>query len=213
VIDTFWILVDSDGNGEIDIDEYTELSLNLQQSMWETEQAKKKGRRKNAEKFNEEEGIANAKREWQLDSQGFEFLDYNRFQLCFFQIADAWSTGGGVSSYVKVLNTLLAQTSKIVHHGAHKGTRVWKWAHGDDASTEDKDPKPAAKVSVSEIEGAALSRRVLLLSSAACPPRFSWGSTKYLLLILLLLLPPPPLRSRRSCRRRARRARSASPGR
>ena len=135
IIDVFWKLVDVDGNGEIDLDEYIELSLNLQQSMWETEQAKNKGKKKKKgekNEFNQVEGRETAIKEWQMDSQGFEFLDYSRFQLCFFQIADAWANTCDVKNYTKVLSDLLNRTSTVILKGRNKGTRRWKWAHGDD---------------------------------------------------------------------------------
>jgi len=74
IIDDFWVLVDVDGNGEVDFEEYTDLSLNLQRNMLEYDN--KKNKRK--DKFNEEAGLLVAKKEWQMDCQGMDYLDYHR---------------------------------------------------------------------------------------------------------------------------------------
>ena len=119
VIDQFWVLVDADGNGEIDIDEYTELSLHLQQAMFEKDAKLRKKRF-----FNEKEALENARKEWQMDCQGYEFLNYTRFQLCFFQIADAWAKSHtDVESYISVLTNLLKKTSFL----SNDGVRKWRW--------------------------------------------------------------------------------------
>ena len=80
LIDVFWTLVDGDGNGQVHINEYTELSLNLQRAMWKTEREKdgkkKKGEERSEGDFDEGRGVENAHKEWQTDSQGFDFLDY-----------------------------------------------------------------------------------------------------------------------------------------
>ena len=134
-IDEFWKLVDVDGNGEIDLNEYIELSLHLQQNMLMHENKKSK---KNV-KFNEAEGIATAKKEWQMDSQGMQHLDYHRFQLCFFQIADAWSKSSTAAAYTKVLSDLLTITT-VFDKGS--GTRKWKWDRaGEDMSATREEPK------------------------------------------------------------------------
>jgi len=153
VIDDFWVLVDSDGNGEIDFEEYTELSLNLQQAIAEKEEvdgnvgvttsSKKK-------KFNQAKAIENARKEWQMDSQGYEFLNYTRFQLCFFQIADAWAKSHtDIESYIQVLTNLLNKTSYICDLGPDKGKRKWRWERETEEKVEvDKVevPKTVSKV-------------------------------------------------------------------
>ena len=70
IIDEFWSLVDVDGNGEIDENEYIDLSLHLQQSMADYEAAEKKGRRGSGQPqgesdayFDEQEAYQVAKKE------------------------------------------------------------------------------------------------------------------------------------------------------
>ena len=103
--------------------QYIELSLNLQKNMLEYDN--KKNKRK--DKFNEEEGIITAKKEWQMDSQGMDHLDYHRFQLCFFQIADAWSKTTTAAAYIKVLTDLMNRTS---YKDKETGKRKWKVRSG-----------------------------------------------------------------------------------
>ena len=126
LINDFWRLVDVDGNGQIDPDEYVELSLQLQEAMTG----------KGKTKFDQANAIAIAKKEWQVDSQGFDYLNYHRFQLCFFQIADSWAKAPTVNNYAKVLGDLINKTSFIPKSG---GPRKWKWnrnAGEEDGSVE-----------------------------------------------------------------------------
>ena len=77
-----------------------------------------------------------------MDSQGLDYIDYHRFQLCFFQIADAWAKDHEATSYVEVLTDLLSRASVI---NKDKTKRVWKWERGDEESTvkaPDKPPTP-----------------------------------------------------------------------
>jgi hypothetical protein len=57
-LDDFWNLVDSDGSGYVDLDEYLHLHLNLQRAVYKDE-------------FDEAEATAVARREWEFDCQGY----------------------------------------------------------------------------------------------------------------------------------------------
>ena len=81
-----------------------------------------------------------AKKEWQMDCQGMDHLDYHRFQLCFFQIADAWSKTTTASAYIKVLTDLMNRTS---FKDRETGKRKWKVRRGAwrrRACTNETDP-------------------------------------------------------------------------
>ncbi|GMH70996.1 hypothetical protein TL16_g10400 [Triparma laevis f. inornata] len=144
VIDDFWRLVDVDGNGEIDEEEYQDLSIHLQQAMIDYENEKNKNNKKRMLYFDEHEAMLVAKKEWQVDSQGTDHLDYHRFQLCFFQIADAWSKTDDVKGYMAVLGDLLKHTSIAPKAGTNR--RRWRWERRDsDASSLVKVKEPSPK--------------------------------------------------------------------
>ncbi|GMH74568.1 hypothetical protein TrST_g8777 [Triparma strigata] len=144
IIEDFWRLVDVDGNGEIDEDEYIDLSVHLQQAMIDYENEKNKNKKKQTLYFHEHDAILTAKKEWQVDSQGSDHLDYHRFQLCFFQIADAWSKTDDVKGYCQVLGDLLSHTSIPPKKGGNR--RRWRWERRDsDASSLMKVKEPSPK--------------------------------------------------------------------
>jgi hypothetical protein len=132
-IEAFWLLVDEDKNGKVSLREYVQLSIHLQQAA-------------NPEAFDMTRAKATALREWEFDSQGYSFLDRNRFTLSFFQMADAWASAITSAAYTQFLNALLdATTADDLDDGGGGGgggpSRRWLW----DKYGDEKWSKKAAK--------------------------------------------------------------------
>ena len=131
-IDEFWTLTDEDGSGYLDVDEYVHLWANLKRvvsSDGETANRRTTQRRA-TEAANDRRA---ALKEWEFDAQGANHLDYNRFALSFFQIADAWTDEVSADAYGTFLEWLLSASSVS---DPTRGRRRWKWAARDVLASE-----------------------------------------------------------------------------
>ena len=81
-----WTLTDEDGSGYLDVEEYVHLWANLKRVVSSGGET----RRRAAEAEAADDRRA-ALKEWEFDAQGADHLNYSRFALSFFQIADAWT--------------------------------------------------------------------------------------------------------------------------
>ncbi|KAH8070835.1 serine/threonine kinase [Aureococcus anophagefferens] len=86
-LDAIWVLVDADGSGAVDRDEYLALHSHLYGAMNPQELLNLPPRKR---KKLEAKALRIAEREWQMDSQGVELMDKNKFRLSFFQLVDAF---------------------------------------------------------------------------------------------------------------------------
>ena len=86
-LDAIWVLVDADESGAVDRDEYLALHSHLYSAMNPQELLNLPPRKR---KKLEAKALRIAEREWQMDSQGNETMDKNRFRLSFFQLVDAF---------------------------------------------------------------------------------------------------------------------------
>ncbi|KAH8069809.1 serine/threonine kinase [Aureococcus anophagefferens] len=102
----FWLLVDRDGDGAIDRDEYLDLHVHLYAAMHFG----------GAEPPDLAEARRVAEREWDFDSQGRDGLDHDLFNLSFFQLVDAWraAAGDAAASFADYCSFLLDRVAVVV---------------------------------------------------------------------------------------------------
>jgi len=115
MLGALWDLVDADDSGQVDVDEYVTLSVNLQRAV--------------TDDFDLDEAKKIAKREFEFDAQGHETMDRTLFFWSFFQLADAWRDGPAINSgsYCYFMDFLSDRCTSIeVVEG--KPTLVWKWS-------------------------------------------------------------------------------------
>ena len=86
-LDALWVLVDADGSGAVDRDEYLALHSHLYSAMNPQELLNLPPKKR---KKLEARALRIAEREWQFDAQGLDEMDKNRFRLSFFQLVDAF---------------------------------------------------------------------------------------------------------------------------
>lgn len=119
MLGALWDLVDADDSGEVDLDEYVNLSVNLQQAV--------------TDDFDRAEATKIAKREWEFDAQGRSTMNKTLFFWSFFQLADAWRDGPSISSgsYCYFMDFLSERCTQLeVVDG--KPSLVWKWSSDED---------------------------------------------------------------------------------
>ena len=108
-------LVDADDSGQVDLQEYVTLSVNLQRAV--------------TDDFDLDEATKIARREFEFDAQGHDTMDRTLFFWSFFQLADAWRDGDDINSgsYCYFMDFLSDRCTSIeVVDG--KPTLVWKWS-------------------------------------------------------------------------------------
>ena len=127
-IDAFWTLTDEDGSGYLDVEEYVHLWANLKRVVSSGGET----RRRAAEAEAADDRRA-ALKEWEFDAQGADHLNYSRFALSFFQIADAWTDKVSADAYGTFLEWLLSAATVSDPAG---GRRRWKWAARDALAAE-----------------------------------------------------------------------------
>jgi len=119
MLGALWDLVDADDSGQVDLQEYVTLSVNLQRAV--------------TDDFDLDEATKIAKREFEFDAQGHETMDRTLFFWSFFQLADAWRDGPDINSgsYCYFMDFLSDRCTSIeVVEG--KPTLVWKWSSDPD---------------------------------------------------------------------------------
>lgn len=94
-LNEWWIVTDSDGNGEIDRDEYMELGKALYRVM--------------IADGNEAAAAKSAANDWEEDSKGREVMDSEMFKSAIFELADLWTKTLDPSEYVAFLKQLLVK--------------------------------------------------------------------------------------------------------
>jgi hypothetical protein len=115
MLGALWDLVDADQSGQVDLQEYVTLSVNLQRAV--------------TDDFDLDEATKIARREFEFDAQGCETMDRTLFFWSFFQLADAWRDGDDINSgsYCYFMDFLSDRCTSIeVIEG--KPTLVWKWS-------------------------------------------------------------------------------------
>lgn len=85
-LDALWVLVDADGSGSVDRDEYLALHGHLYQAMHPQELLNLSQRKR---KKAEDKALKIAEREWAFDSGGLSEMNRDRFKLSMFQLIDA----------------------------------------------------------------------------------------------------------------------------
>jgi hypothetical protein len=93
LLDELWLVTDSDGDGQVDRNEYVSMSMKLYRCFVGD------GDRDNAADI--------AQTEWQNDSFGCEFMDKAKFKQAWFQLADTWTATTDPSEYVIFLQGIL----------------------------------------------------------------------------------------------------------
>jgi len=119
MLGALWDLVDADDSGQVDLQEYVTLSVNLQRAV--------------TDDFDLDEATKIARREFEFDAQGHETMDRTLFFWSFFQLADAWRDGPDINSgsYCYFMDFLSDRCTSIeVVEG--KPTLVWKWSSDPD---------------------------------------------------------------------------------
>lgn len=129
VVQEFWILVDESGDNKVDLEEYIELNMHLQQVV---------------DLYNFRKKVAKkiARKEWEFDSQGYDHLNHERFMMSFFQMADAWAAEISSKAYTDFLAKLLKMTTRV----REDGKREWIWdSKADDDEDEDDSDEDEKK--------------------------------------------------------------------
>ena len=114
----FWLLVDRDGDGAIDRDEYLDLHVHLYAAMHFG----------GAEPPDLAEARRVAEREWDFDSQGRDGLDHDLFNLSFFQLVDAWraAAGDAAASFADYCSFLLDRVAVVVDEDPRHVDLRWR---------------------------------------------------------------------------------------
>jgi chemotaxis protein histidine kinase CheA len=115
MLGALWDLVDADASGQVDLQEYVTLSVNLQRAV--------------TDDFDLDEATKIARREFEFDAQGCETMDRTLFFWSFFQLADAWRDGDDINSgsYCYFMDFLSDRCTSIETVDG-KPTLVWKWS-------------------------------------------------------------------------------------
>lgn len=104
VLSYFWKVADEDGNGAVDEQEYTHIHRRLYRCLVPLVD-------RFAQSKTQEKKMAND--DWVMDCQGYDTLNHNRFNLCFFQLADKWTDEVDAEEYATFLWRVLIGMTKI----------------------------------------------------------------------------------------------------
>ena len=142
VLAEIWAVVDTDGNGKVDHDEYVTMSKKLYQVFVGADN---------------EAAEREAEKDWSRDSFGYDHLDRTRFAQAWFQLADIWTEEIDCAAYVEFLRIVLDCFSQL----NEDGTRVYS-GDGEVESYEDVRRRHQAR---RKPEGPRKQRRVTAIIS------------------------------------------------
>jgi len=93
------VLYDADGDGTIDHDEYVQTNRLVQRCLLDD--------------FDPSNAAETAEADWEVDSAGHDHLDYMRFSMSWFQLADLWTEGISADQYASFLEDVMACIAEV----------------------------------------------------------------------------------------------------
>ena len=153
MLGALWDLVDADASGQVDLQEYVTLSVNLQRAV--------------TDDFDLDEATKIARREFEFDAQGCETMDRTLFFWSFFQLADAWRDGDAINSgsYCYFMDFLSYRCTSI--EVVEGNLLVWKWSSDPDWYSKIEPIRLVEKTCSEAEEGPAAGTDTLTLREMA----------------------------------------------
>lgn len=111
-LDEIWHITDADNNNAIDYPEYEKMHEAMSIAVYGANYLKK----------NEKIRRKLCLQDWNLDRDGQDFLDYGRFTMCWFQLADQFTDKIAAEDYISYLRNMFFKMVELDEEGRPK----WK---------------------------------------------------------------------------------------